>query len=120
MREINNNAAGLNKANYPAKQDTKKETQPIEQKSEQQVVVTTSETLSKSPEAIIGRSQVIDAKSKTLQLNEIEKDIKAMMENPETAEKYNKIFDKMYIALANKGEKDAYEKAAFIASELCS
>lgn len=119
MREINNNAAGLNKTAYPKQQDTKKEQQPVaEQKTEQQAV-TTSETLSKSPEAIIGRSQVIDAKAKALQPGEIEKDLKAMEENPELAENYNKTFDKIYNILTKKGDKEAYEKAAMIAAELC-
>lgn len=120
MREINNNAAGLNKTAYQKQQDVKKEVQPAVEQPIEQKAVTTSETLSKSPEAILGRSQVIDAKSKALQLNEIEKDIKAMMENPELAENYNKTFDKIYNVLEKRGDKETYEKASVIANELCS
>ena len=120
MREINNNAAGLNKTAYQIQQDVKKETQPAAEQPVEQKAVTTSETLSKSPEAILGRSQVVDAKAKALQLNEIEKDIKAMMENPELAENYNKTFDKIYSILEKRGDKEAYEKASVIAAELCS
>lgn len=119
MREINNNAAGLNKTNFH-KSEIKKEPQTVEpQIEQQQMAVTTSETLSKSPEAIIGRSQVIDAKSKNLQLSEIEKDIKLMEQNPEVAENYIKTFDTVYNILLKKGDKEAYEKSALIAEELC-
>lgn len=118
MREINNNAAGLNKTNFQ-KPEIKKEIQPIEPQIEPQMAVTTSETLSKSPEAIIGRSQVIDAKSKNLQLSEIEKDVKLMEQNPEVAENYIKTFDTVYNILLKKGDKEAYEKSALIADELC-
>lgn len=118
MREINNNAAGLNQAAFP-KKDIKKDTQPVQEQKTEPAAVTTSETLSKSPEAIIGRSQVIDAKSKSLPLGEIEKDIKIIMENPETAEKFNKMFDKVYNALNQMGDKEAYEKSTVIAKELC-
>ena len=89
MREINNNAAGLNKPTYPTIQEPKKESQPVVEPKNEQTSVTTSETLSKSPEAIIGRSQVIDAKSKALQLSEVEKDVNAMLKNPEIAKKYH-------------------------------
>ena len=118
MREINNNATGLNKTNF-AKQETKKETQPVIEQKQEQTAVTTSETLSKSPEAILGRSQVIEAKTKTLQLSEVEKDMKILLENPETAEKFNKTFDKVYNALKNMGDNEAYEKSTVIAKELC-
>ena len=120
MREINNNAAGLNKASFQTKQENKKETPDVvlEQKTEQPAV-TTAETLSKSPEAIIGRSQVIDAKSKAMQLSEVEKDVNEMLKNPELAKQYNKIFDLSLDILTKKGDKEAYEKSTLIADAFC-
>ena len=119
MREINNNAAGLNKATYPVKPEQKKDSQPVAEPKDEQLTMTTAETLSKSPEAIIGRSQVIDAKSKALQLSEVEKDVNAMIKNPEIAKEYNKIFDLSLNVLTKKGDKEAYEKSALIADAYC-
>ena len=73
----------------------------------------------KSPEAIIGRSQVIDAKSKALQLSEVEKDVNAMLKNPEIAKEYNKIFDLSLDVLTKQGDKEAYEKSTLIADAYC-
>ena len=119
MREINNNAARLNKPTYPTIQEPKKESQPVVEPKNEQTSVTTSETLSKSPEAIIGRSQVIDAKSKALQLSEVEKDVNAMLKNPEIAKEYNKIFDLSLDVLTKQGDKEAYEKSTLIADAYC-
>ena len=119
MREINNNAAGLNKPTYPTIQEPKIETQPDVEPKNEQTSVTTSEILSKSPEAIIGRSQVIDAKSKALQLSEVEKDVNAMLKNPEIAKEYNKIFDLSLDVLTKQGDKEAYEKSTLIADAYC-
>ena len=119
MREINNNAAGLNKPTYATIQEPKKESQTVVEPKNEQTSVTTSETLSKSPEAIIGRSQVIDAKSKALQLSEVEKDVNAMLKNPEIAKEYNKIFDLSLDVLTKQGDKEAYEKSTLIADAYC-
>lgn len=119
MREINNNAAGLNKATYPVKPEQKKDSQPVAEPKDEQPTMTTAETLSKSPEAIIGRSQVIDAKSKALQLSEVEKDVNAMIKNPEIAKEYNKIFDLSLDVLTKQGDKEAYEKSTLIADAYC-
>ena len=111
MREINNNAAGLNKTNFQPMPEVKKDVQPLVEQNAEQTNVTTAETLSKSPEAILGRSQVLGSKAKTVQLSEIEKDINAMLQNPEKAEKFNKIFDLTLDVLNKKGDKEAYEKS---------
>lgn len=119
MREINNNAAGLNKTNFQPMPEVKKDVQPLVEQNAEQTNVTTAETLSKSPEAILGRSQVLGSKAKTVQLSKIEKDINAMLQNPEKAEKFNKIFDLTLDVLNKKGDKEAYEKSALIADAYC-
>lgn len=118
MREINNNVpVGLNNTNY-SKVEPKKELPKGEQPQEAQTAVTTSETLSKAPEAIIGRSQVDGAK-KSLQLSEVEKDVNTVLQNPEYVNDYNKFFELSYNSLSKKGDPEAYEKSSVIADAYC-
>ena len=104
MREIQNNT-GVPFA--PKVELAKKETvQTPETKPENDVKKPVgTEDLSKSPEAVIGRSQ-INKKNPIEQMKAVEGDVKAMMENPEEVERINKFFDLAYSFTGN------YEKSA--------
>lgn len=107
MREIQNNT-GVPFA--PKVEPAKKEAvQAPEIKPETDTKKTVgTEDLSKSPEAVIGRSQ-INQKNPIEQMKAVESDVKAMMENPEEVEKVNKFFDMAYRITGN------YEKSTELA-----
>ncbi len=110
MREINNQ----NNLNFPKVEIRKDTQQPIETvKSEDAAAqAITTEDLSLSPEAVIGRSQVqMSGVSKT---DNLEADMKTMLDNPQSVQKAVDFFDIAYNHLQQKGADDAYEKAAVL------
>ena len=107
MREIQNNT-GVPFA--PKVEPAKKEpaqSQDIKPEVESNKTQVTDD-LSKSPEAVIGRSQ-INQKNPIEQMKAVESDVKDMMENPEEIERANKFFDMAYNFTGN------YEKSAELA-----
>lgn len=111
MREINNNQNNLN---FP-KVEVKKENPQIPEQAniEETPQVQSTEDLSLSPEAVIGRSQVqMSGVNKANAL--IEADMKAMLDNPQAIQKAVDFFDIAYNRLQENGADDAYEKAAVL------
>ena len=107
MREINNNQNNLN---FP-KVEVKKENPQIPEQAniEETPQVQSTEDLSLSPEAVIGRSQVQMSgvnKANTL----IEADMKAMLDNPQAIQKAVDFFDIAYNRLQENGADDAYDE----------
>ena len=113
MREINNQ----NNLNFP-KVEVKKEIQkPAEtlKADDTATIVLATEDLSLSPEAIIGRSQVqMSEKKGTTKTDNIEADMKVLLDNPKSVKKAVDFFDIAYNHLKEKGAEDAYEKAAVL------
>lgn len=109
MREINNSTGNLNPANFQ-KVDPKKETpQIVENTPENTVAVNVTDNLANSPEAIIGRSQVQKA-------DNLENDMKTMLNNPDAVEKAIKFCSIAEDILKKQGVEAPYEKAAILAN----
>jgi len=109
MREINNSTGNLSPANFQ-KVDTKKEMVPIpESTAEDLASVKVTDDLSISPEAVIGRSQVHKA-------DNLENDMKTMLNNPDAVEKAVKFSTMAERILKEQGEEAPYEKAAILAN----
>ena len=71
---------------------------------------TGTENLSLAPEAVIGRSQVqMSGASRT---DNLEADMKTMIDNPNSVKKAVDFFDIAYNQLKETGSDNAYEKAA--------
>lgn len=103
MREIPNNTgvpfspkADL-KADAPKAPEVKSETHEVSAKG--------TEDLSKSPSAISGRSLVSSA-------DNLDNDVKIMMENPKAVEQANEFFDAAEAKYRAEGAENPYEKAA--------
>lgn len=110
MREINNQ----NNLNFPKVEIKKEVQQPVEapKAEEMNAQGMTTEDLSLSPEAVIGRSQVqMSGINKT---DSLEADMKTMLDNPQSVQKAVEFFDIAYNHLQSKGADDAYEKAAVL------
>ena len=102
MREIQNNTG----VPFSPKTDLKTETPKApEVKSEVQEAPKGTEDLSKSPSAISGRSLVTGS-------DNIENDVKTMLENPEAVAKANEVFDAAEANYRKQGVENPYEKAA--------
>lgn len=102
MREIQNNTG----VPFSPKADLKPETPKApEVKPETTDVTKGTEDLSKSPSAVSGRSLVSGA-------DNIENDVKTMLENPEAVEKANAVFDAAEAKYRKEGIENPYEKAA--------
>ena len=116
MREINNQNNSLN---FP-KVETKKEIQkPVETQKAEDITTkpAITEDLSLSPEAVIGRSQVQMSDKKGIsKTDNIEADMKTLLDNPQSVKKAVDFFDIAYNHLKENGAEDAYEKAAVLTS----
>jgi hypothetical protein len=111
MREINNNQNNLN---FPKVEVKKEIPQSVElAKAEETEQVQTTENLSLAPEAVIGRSQVQMSGINKTNAN-VEADMKAMLDNPNSVKKAVDFFDIAYSHLQAKGDENAYEKAAVL------
>ena len=109
MREINNNQNNLN---FPKVEIKKEVPQSTEAKGIEEAVqqLPTTEDLSLSPEAVIGRSQVQMSK-----LNKaVEADMKTLAQNPNAIRKATDFFDIAYSQLKKNGSENPYEKAAVL------
>ncbi len=110
MREINNSTGNLNPTNFQ-KVETKTDVTPTPEKvqdnnsSSSQV----TENLSQSPEAIIGRSQVHKA-------DNLENDVKTMLNNPEMVEKALNFQGLAEQILREKGVDAPYEQSTVLAN----
>ncbi len=111
MREINNSTGSLSPANFK-KIDAKKDIAITNENiPEEQAPSKGSENLANSPEAIIGRSQVHVQKADNL-----ENDMKTMLNNPEAVEKAVKFCTVAERILKEQGVDEPYEKAAILAN----
>jgi len=111
MREINGNGNSINFPKVETKADKQIQPEPaqIEESVTPQQV---TNDLSLSPEAVIGRSQVqISGANKT---DNLEADMKSMLDNPKSVQKAVDFFDIAYNHLKENGSEDAYEKAAVL------
>lgn len=110
MREINNNQNNLN---FPKVEIKKEMPQSADvSKTEDVAALPTTENLSLAPEAVIGRSQVhMSGINKT---DNVESDMKAMLDNPQAIKKAVDFFDIAYEHLQQTGTENAYEKAAVL------
>lgn len=107
MREIQNNTGVPFSPKVESAKKDPAQSQEVKSETEAKKTVGTDD-LSKSPEAVIGRSQ-INQKNPIEQMKAVEGDVKAMMENPEEIERVNKFFDMAYSFTGN------YEKSAEMA-----
>ena len=116
MREISNqNSMNFLKVE-PAKKDTQQQKGQSQQVEESQVQAKGTSDLSLSPEAIGGLSQVMAASGK-IKINptdNLETDMKTFLDNPKAVQKAVDFFDIAYEQLKNKGDSDAYQKAAVL------
>lgn len=106
MREINNNSIDVAKVQKPE----------IKSASNEQIdtkITEESEKLNKSdfsnPTEVLGRSQVQKA-------DNLKEDVKFGLANPNAIESSDKFFNMAYAQLQAKGDPEAYEKAASMAS----
>ena len=107
MREIDKN--DINFRTVDTRMDVP---QPSEQVPAPETVVAQqgTENLSLAPEAVIGRSQVqMSGASRT---DNLEADMKTMIDNPNSVKKAVDFFDIAYNQLKETGSDQAYEKAA--------
>ena len=110
MREINNQ----NNLNFPKVELKKDIQQPVEIHRDEEPTMQAAQTenLALAPEAVIGRSQVqMSGINKT---DNLEADMKMMLDNPQSVQKAVDFFDIAYNHLQQKGADDAYEKAAVL------
>ena len=109
MREINNSTGNINPANFQKVDQRKEQTPPAEIIQETAEPKPVTDNLSNSPEAIIGRSQVHNA-------DNLENDMKTMLNNPEAIEKAVKFCTVAERVLREQGVEAPYEKAAVLAN----
>lgn len=103
MREIPNNTG----VPFSQKADLKPETAKVSEVKPEtpEMPAKGTEDLSKSPSAISGRSLVSGA-------DNVDNDVKIMIENPKAIEQANQFFDAAEAKYRKEGVENPYEKAA--------
>ena len=118
MREITNqNSMNFLKVDA-AKKEAQQSKQQQQQTEETQAPAKGTSDLSLSPEALGGYSQVMAASGKinTNHMDNLETDMKVFLDNPKAVQKAVDFFEIAYKQLEEKGEEDAYQKAAILTS----
>ena len=105
MSEVNGPKISVNQVNYSGIQ--KQAPEPTPQGEEQAPKIT---DFSNSKAEALGRSMLFKG------VDDVNHDLKALLENPEIAENSDKIFESAYKTALNSGMANPYEEAASAAT----